>query len=147
MSPTSPNGPDIEYFPPTAPHAESRADTLDRVTGGRPTSPRRGSERPLLAHAIACAIAGAAIGAVVGLILSLEPGPFSTDTIQSTIGLMMVLGAVIALVITLLATLVLMEREDGHPHEAEGRTFTAAGPTPASPRPRPAGRAPGRSRR
>ncbi len=118
MSSRTPDGPDIEYFPPTAPHAESRSATLSRVAAGLAHTPRKGAERPLMVHAIVCAIVGAAVGAVAGLILSLNPGPFETDTIQSTVGLMMVLGAVIALIIALLATLVLMEREDGH-HDEE----------------------------
>jgi uncharacterized protein (DUF58 family) len=83
---------------------------------------------------VAAAIGGV-FGVVAGLVLSLVPGPFETDGWGATIGYMIVLGGALALVVGVLSTLILLEREDGRvEREVERKTGrTGDEPGPGSP--------------
>lgn len=120
--------PQVEYFPPTQPHTESREATVARaLSGSRSSDPAgtadadsttlSGANRRIAARAGVAAAIGGAIGAVAGLILSLIPGPFETGGTGGTVGYMVVLGMAVAVVVGLLSTLLLLEREDGRVEE------------------------------
>jgi hypothetical protein len=115
---------------------ESREETIARVIDESdraqgitaheeledPTT-RRGVNRSLTRGALAFAGIGAIVGAVAGLILSLAPGPFETDSVGSAIGYMLGLAAALAVVVGVIATLILLEREDGRvEREVERKT-------------------------
>lgn len=122
---------DVEYFPPTRPHAESRGDTLDRVVhdghldeGPEPIdsdlTTATGGNRRIAKRAGIVMVVGALVGALAGLILTVIPGPFDTDTTAGTVGYMLVLGFAVGVIVALVATLLMLEREDGRvEHEVE----------------------------
>jgi hypothetical protein len=114
---------------------ETREETVARVVGeeeavgaergGSPDpSTRRGLNRALWRTVAIYAGVGFVAGAIIGLILSMAPGPFETDGVGEAIGYMIGLGLALALVVTLLASLFLLQREDGRVQreEVERRT-------------------------
>ena len=114
----------VAYFAPTNPHGESRDEALDRVAHDEHLRDRSepmdvdhttasGAAGHIAKRAGIFAAAGAVFGAVLGYILSITPGPFQTDTTAGTIGYMCVQAAAFAVVVGIVATLLLMEREDG----------------------------------
>lgn len=127
----SQNEPEVEFFPPTRPHAESRGDTLDRVVhdahldeGPEPIdsdlTTATGGNRRIAKKAGIVMVVGALVGAIGGLILTVIPGPFDTDTTAGTIGYMLVLGFAVGVIVALVSTLLMLEREDGRvEHEVE----------------------------
>ncbi len=139
------DGPRIEYFPPSEPHAESRGATLDRIIleshlrerpepiDGDSTTMSGGNLRIARRVAVAAAIA-AVVGAIVGLIIAVAPGPFGDDTTAGITGHMIIMGLAFGLIATLVVTLLLLEREDGRSaHEEE--VFTRAHPAEAAEKP------------
>ncbi len=98
-------------------------------------STRRGVNRALAKTALIAAAIGFVAGAVIALILSLVPGPFETSGWGDTIGYMVAIGAALALVVGMLASLALLAREDGRvEREVERRTGrTGHEPGPGSP--------------
>ncbi len=76
---------------------------------------------------------GFVVGAVIGFVLSVSPGPFETDDVPESIGYAIGLGLAIALVTTLLASLFLLEREDGRVERELEQERTGENPAPASP--------------
>ena len=141
----------VDPHPPTAPSPEPREETIAKAVGeadtvqdvtpqvaGEDPSTRRGVNRTVTQSALLFAAVGAVAGAVAGLVLSLMPGPFETDGWGATVGYMIVLAGALALVVGVLATLILLEREDGRvEREVErktGRTGREPGPgSPSSP--------------
>jgi len=114
----------VEYFAPTNPHSESRDEVLDRVAHDEHLRDRAepmdvdhttasGANTRIAKRAGIFAAAGAVFGAVLGYILSISPGPFQTDTTAGTIGYVCIQAAAFAIVAGIVATLLLMEREDG----------------------------------
>ena len=113
-------------------HGHAREELVDPST-------RRGVNRALAKTALIAAAIGFVAGAVIALILSLVPGPFETSGWGDTIGYMVAIGAALALVVGMLASLVLLAREDGRvEREVErktGRTGHEPGPgSPGDPR-------------
>lgn len=108
MPPT--RGADVEHFPPTTPHAETRETTLQRLT---PDIAIDAGHRRLVIRALSIAAIGGVIGAIGGLILSRTSGPFGVDSTAGTIGYMIVLGIAVAIIAGLVGTLLMLEREDG----------------------------------
>jgi hypothetical protein len=141
----------VDPHPPSAASAETREETIakavaeaDAVQDGSPRvegedpSTRRGVNRSVASGALIAAGVGAVVGVVTGLVLSLVPGPFETNGWGATIGYMIVLAGALALVVGVLSTLILLEREDGRvEREVErktGRTGDEPGPgSPSSP--------------
>jgi hypothetical protein len=145
----------VQPLPPTKVDAESREETIERVVKEAEEeqrtpasvetadpSTRRGLNRALLRVVLALAIAGFVVGAVLGLILSLLPGPFelvgrgniegSTGWLQ-TLLYSLVMGAGLALVVTVIGTLIFLAREDGRvERDVEHRTGIQP-PAPADP--------------
>lgn len=129
---------DVEYFAPTNPHAESRSETLARVIHDghlgegaegvdSDLTTSSGGNRRIAARAGLAMLVGGVLGAVAGLILSLTPGPFEVDGAGQTIGYMIVLGGALAVIVGLVATLLMLEREDGR---MEDEVESHAGPQP-----------------
>jgi hypothetical protein len=123
---------------------ETREETIARVVGeeeaigaehgGSPDpSTRRGLNRVLWKTVAMYAAIGFVAGAIIGLVLSLTPGPFETDGAGEAVGYMIGLGAALALVVALLASLFLLEREDGRVERELEEERTGANPPPASP--------------
>lgn len=115
----------VEYFPPTRPHAESRGHALRRIVlaghldeGPEPLDAdlisAMGGNRRIAGRAGVVALAAGAVGALAGLVLSRIPGPFEVSSTAGTAGYVIVLGIALALIATLVGTLVMLEREDGH---------------------------------
>jgi MFS family permease len=141
----------VDPHPPTAPSPEPREETIAKAVGeadavqevtphvkGEDPSTRRGVNRTVTRSALLFAAVGAVVGAVAGLVLSLVPGPLETDGWGATVGYMIVLAGALALVVGVLSTLILLEREDGRiEREVErktGRTGREPGPgSPSSP--------------
>ena len=141
----------VDPHPATAPDPEPREETIAKAVGeagavqevtphvrDEDPSTRRGLNRTVAQSALLFAGVGAVIGAVTGLILSLVPGPFETNGWGDTVGYMLVLAGALALVVGVLSTLILLEREDGRvEREVErktGRTGDEPGPgSPSSP--------------
>ena len=137
----------VDPHPPTAPSPEPREETIARAVGeadvqevtpqveGEDPSTRRGLNRTVTQSALLFAAVGAVAGAVAGLVLSLMPGPFETNGWGATVGYMIVLAGALALVVGVLATLILLEREDGRvEREVERKTgSTGREPGPGSP--------------
>jgi len=138
----------VQQHPPTAPDPEPREETIARVVeeadelqegGAREElvdpSTRRGVHRALAKTAVTAAGIAFVAGAVVALILSLVPGPFETNGWGETVGYMVGLGAALALVVGVLASLILLAREDGRvERDVEQRTGrTGHEPGPGSP--------------
>jgi hypothetical protein len=138
----------VQQHPPTAPDPETREETVarvideaDEVQRGRAReelvdpSTRRGVNRALARTALTAAAIGFVAGAVIALILSLVPGPFETSGWGDTIGYMAGIGAALALVVGVLASLALLAREDGRvERDVERRTGrTGDEPGPGSP--------------
>ncbi len=122
----------VQHDDPPRRDVETREETVARVVGdeeavgaergGSPDpSTRRGLNRALWKTVAMYAGIGFVAGAVLGLLLSLAPGPFETSSVGGTIGYMIGLGFAIALVVTLLASLFLLEREDGRIQRDVGR--------------------------
>lgn len=117
-------GPSIEYFPPSEPHAESRTATLDRVIhadhlderpepiDGDSTTLSGGNARIAKRVALA-ATAAAVVGAVVGWIIAVAPGPFHDSSALGIAGHTIIMALALAVITTLVTTLMLLEREDG----------------------------------
>lgn len=132
----------VQEHPPTQADPEPREETIARVIeesdraqgvtarheAEDPTT-RRGVNRTVTRRALAFAGIGAIVGAVIGLILSLAPGPFETDSVGSAIGYMIGLAAAVGVITGILATLILLEREDGRV-EREVERKTGHGPQP-----------------
>ena len=138
----------VNPHPPTAASPEPREETIAGAVGeaeavqgvsprveGEDPSTRRGLNRTVTQSAFLFAGVGAVAGAVVGLVLSLVPGPFETDGWGATIGYMILLAAAVALVVGVLSTLILLEREDGRVERAVERKTGRTGhePGPGSP--------------
>ena len=134
----------VQHDDPPTRDVETREETIARVVGdeeaagaergGSPDpSTRRGLNRALWRTVAIYAGVGFVAGAILGLILSLSPGPFETDGTGETIGYMVGLGLALALVVTLLASLFLLEREDGRVERELERRRTGPNPPPASP--------------
>lgn len=125
---------DVEFFPPTTPHAETRDHTLDRVVheghldeGPEPLdsdlTTATGGNRRIAGRAGVFMAIGAAVGAIAGLILSKISGPFEVESTAGTVGYMLVLGFAVAVIVGLVSTLLMLEREDGRmEHEVEDYT-------------------------
>lgn len=126
MAETEQHPANVDPHPPTAPHVESREETIAKAVGesgaaqgvtpsveGEDPTTRRGLNRAVLHSAVRYSVVGAVIGAVAGLILSLVPGPFETDSWGGTVGYMVLLAFALSLLTTMLAVLFLLEREDG----------------------------------
>jgi hypothetical protein len=120
----------VQHDEPAYRDVETREETVARVAGdeeavsaergGSPDpSTRRGLNRALWKTVAMFAGIGFVAGAVLGLILSIAPGPFETSGVGEAIGYMVGLGLAIALVVTLLASLFLLEREDGRVQREE----------------------------
>ncbi|HET6690234.1 MAG TPA: hypothetical protein VFG74_05160 [Miltoncostaeaceae bacterium] len=120
----------VQHDEPARRDVETREETVARVAGGEEAvgaerggspdpSTRRGLNRALWKTVAVYAGIGFVVGAVLGLILSMAPGPFETDSVGGAIGYMIGLGLAIALVVTLLASLFLLEREDGRVQREE----------------------------
>jgi hypothetical protein len=130
--------------PPTR-DVETREETVARVVGedeaigashgsGSPDpSTRRGFNRVLWRTVAVYAAIGFVAGAVIGFVLSVAPGPFETDDVPEAIGYSVGLGLALALVTALLASLFLLEREDGRVEREVERKRTGENPPPASP--------------
>ena len=134
----------VQHDAPATRHVETREETVARVVGeeeavgaerGGSSDPstRRGLNRVLWRTVAIYALVGFVAGAVIGLILSLAPGPFETSGAGETVGYMVGLGAALALVVALLASLFLLEREDGRVERELERMRTGPSPPPASP--------------
>ncbi|MFP5451407.1 MAG: hypothetical protein ACLGG9_06600 [Thermoleophilia bacterium] len=125
---------DVEFFPPTRPHGENRDETLDRVVrdghldeGPEPIdsdfTTATGGNRRIARKAGIVMAAGAVVGALAGLILTVIPGPFDTESTSGTVGYMLVMGFAVGVIVALVATLLMLEREDGRmEHEVEDYT-------------------------
>lgn len=126
MAETEGHPANVDPHPPTASQPESREETIEKAVGEAdavqvgtasvededPTT-RRGLNRVVRRSALKYAAFGAVAGAVLGLVLSLLPGPFETNGWDETVGYMAVLAGALALVVGMLSTLILLEREDG----------------------------------
>ena len=134
----------VQHDEPAVRDVETREETIARVVGeeeavgaehgGSPDpSTRRGLNRVLWKTVVMYAAIGFVAGAVIGLVLSLAPGPFETGSAGETVGYMIGLGAALALVVALLASLFLLEREDGRVERELERKRTGPNPAPASP--------------
>jgi hypothetical protein len=134
----------VQRDDPPVRDVETREETVARVVGeeeavgvrhgGSPDpSTRRGLTRVLWRTVGIYAGIGFVAGAVIALILSIAPGPFETNGAGETVGYMIGLGAAIALVVALLASLFLLEREDGRIERDVQRERTGENPAPASP--------------
>jgi hypothetical protein len=138
----------VQQYPPVEPHPEPREETVARVLDEAgelqrgqareqlaDPSTRRGVNRALVKTALVAAAAGFVAGALIALILSLVSGPFETSGWGDTIGYMVAIGAALALVVGMLASLALLAREDGRvEREVERRTGrTGDEPGPGSP--------------
>jgi hypothetical protein len=134
----------VQHDEPAVRDVETREETVARVVGeeeavgaehgGSPDpSTRRGLNRVLWKTVVMYAGIGFVAGAVIGLVLSLMPGPFETGSAGETVGYMIGLGAALALVVALLASLFLLEREDGRVERELEQERTGANPAPASP--------------
>ena len=134
----------VQHDEPAKRDVETREETVARVVGdeeavgatrgGTPdSSTRRGLNRVLWRTVARYAVIGFVAGAVVALVLSLAPGPFETSSVGETIGYMIGLGAALALVVALLASLFLLEREDGRVEREVEQERTGPNPAPASP--------------
>lgn len=115
---------DLEYFPPTAPHGESRSATLERIVhdehldrGPEPLeadlTTATGGNRRIARDALIGALIGLIVGAGAGLALSWLPGPGDSLASSGHIGLAIVLGIVGAVAVGLVTTLLQLAREDG----------------------------------
>lgn len=136
----------VQHDEPARRDVETREETVARVVGeeeavvarrgGSPDpSTRRGLNRVLWRTVAIYAGIGFVAGAVVGLVLSIAPGPFETSGVGDAIGYMIGLGLALALVVALLASLFLLEREDGRVERELEERRTGANPAPASPSP------------
>lgn len=134
----------VQHDDPPVRDVETREETVARVVGeeeavgvrhgGSPDpSTRRGLTRVLWRTVAIYAGIGFVVGAVIALVLSIAPGPFETNAAGETVGYMIGLGAAIALVVALLASLFLLEREDGRIERDVQRDRTGGNPPPASP--------------
>lgn len=131
---------DVEYFAPTALHGESRSETLARVIHDAHledgpegidadiTTASGGNRRIALRALVAMAV-GALIGAAAGLVLSLAPGPLAVESGGGRVGYMLVLGGALAVIVGLVSTLLMLEREDGR-MEREVEEHTGHAPPP-----------------
>lgn len=134
---------DVEYFAPTTPHGESRSETLARVihdehledTPGRVgADPTTASGRPagIAIRAGVAFVVGAVVGAVIGLALYLiAPGPFDVDSIGDALGYIAIIAGAFAMIFTLVATLMMFEREDGRTEDAVEEEIGYTPPPPA----------------
>jgi hypothetical protein len=112
----------VQEHPPTRADRRPRERAIRREDRSRhpiargtrvdPTT-RREADRAVLRGAIGFAAAGALAGALLGLFVSLTPGPLETDGAGGAIAYALGFAAAAALVAGVLATLVLLEREDG----------------------------------
>jgi hypothetical protein len=138
----------VDPHPPTMSTPETREETIAKAVAeaepvedvsprveGEDPSTRRGINRTVIRGALLSAGVGAGVGAVAGLVLSLVPGPFETNGWGATVGYMIVLAGALALVVGVLSTLILLEREDGRvEREVEQKTGrTGREPGPGSP--------------
>ena len=134
----------VQHSEPAIRDVETREETVARVVGeeeaivarrgGSPDpSTRRGLNRVLWRTVAIYAGIGFVAGAIIGLVLSLSPGPFETNGAGETVGYMIGLGLALALVVTLLASLFLLEREDGRIERELEQQRTGSNPPPASP--------------
>jgi hypothetical protein len=120
----------VQHDLPAEPHAESREETIERVVetdpatgGGVDPSTRRGVNFRLWRALTGWALAGAVIGAVAGVILSLAPGPFETGSVAGTVGYAGVHAVALAIVFSMIGSLITLEREDGRvERDVERRT-------------------------
>ena len=109
---------------PAPPHTETREETMTRVFdsvevvgaeqgGSVDPSSRRGLNRTLGRTLIEWAAAGALVGAVLGLVLSFIPGPFEMSSPPGAVTYAAALALAGALVASVIAAFVPLEREDG----------------------------------
>jgi len=136
MMADEPHTPSTQTHPPTQPDPEPREETIARAVeesgqaqevtaheeGQDPTT-RRGANRTVVMAGLAWAAVGAVVGAIAGLVLSIAPGPFETDDVVDAIAYMFGLAAAMFIVVGVLATLILLAREDGRvEREVEEKT-------------------------
>lgn len=135
----------VDPHPPTALEPETREETIAKAVGegdqvqdvtpsaeGEDPTTRRGLNRAVVQSALRYGAVGFVVGAVIALILGFLPGPFEADSWGGRVGYMVILGAAFALLVAMLATLMLLAREDGRVErnvEAKtGRSAHEAGP-------------------
>jgi hypothetical protein len=143
-----------EFFPPTTQNAESREETVRRALRDDPLaaresverdpSVRRGAEWTIFVRRPIYAVIGAAFGAVLGLVLAIGPGPLNIPllgnigdpergtitTLFGTLGFMVLLAFVFALVFMAISGLLQSAREDGR---TERRVEESTGERPGPP--------------
>jgi hypothetical protein len=118
------HGADVEYFPPTHAHAESQEQALARIVRAAHLDDRpepleadlttlTGGNRRIAARAGLMMVLGAVAGGAIGLGLSRSSGPFGVESTGGTVGYMLVLGLALAVIVGLVSTLLMLEREDG----------------------------------
>ena len=134
----------VQHDEPAYRDVETREETVARVMdqeeavgaeqgGSADPSTRRGLNRVLWRTVATWAGAGFVLGALIGLVLSVAPGPFETGGMGDAAGYAVGLGAAFALVVALLATLFLLEREDGRVEREVEHQSTGEQPAPAGP--------------
>jgi hypothetical protein len=128
----------VQHDDPPTGHAETREETIARVVdeqeaagarygGSADPSARRGVNRALGRTHLVWGVIGAVIGAALGVILGLVPGPFETDGAGSVVGYAVLLAVACGIVAAVLASLVVLAREDGR-IEREVERSTGTGP-------------------
>jgi len=127
----------VDYHPPTRARTVSREEAMRRISlaehpdgdGGpldREAAAEAGRDRRILARAAVVAVIAAIAGALAGLALSRVPGALEVRSTGGTVGYMIVLGIAGAIIATLVATLLMLEREDGRTEREMERRQAAA---------------------
>jgi len=126
-------GADVERFPPTHEHADTREETIARAVADDPVhqgreriagdpSARRHFGRVMIVRPHVWALGGAVLGALIGLLLALNATPVEapgmTDrgpigTLFGTLGYMLLLALAFSLVFLAISGLIYSAREDG----------------------------------
>lgn len=131
---------------PARTEVESREETVQRVIeesdraqniparreSQDPTS-RRGVNRTVTREALVAAGAGAVVGAILGVVLSFLPGPVETDSVAGAVGYAALLALLVAVIFGLIATLILLAREDGRVEREVERATGHEAEAPGSP--------------
>jgi Flp pilus assembly protein TadB len=131
---------------PAKAEVESREETIERALDEAeqaqdvhahketvdPTT-RRGVNRTIARHALVFAGIGAVVGAVLGVVLSFLPGPVETDSAAGAVGYAAVMAVLVAVIFGLIATLILLAREDGRVEREVEQTTGHAPERPGDP--------------